>query len=352
MTVGARHLAEALRSCPHTVREALNGCLERLFDSTARTVADSLPVPAVRDLPLAVYLADMMEQHQPGALLEYLRWVHTSCTGAEPDGERILETLICMSNVLRGAFPEQIEGVEEFQKAVAALVGRRREGAEEGGEEDDPLEPQAREYLEALLDTDRDRAWQIVEGALGRGFSIKDVYLGIFQRTQYEIGRLWQRNLLSVAQEHYCTARTQLIMTRLYPRIFSEHKRDRRLLAACAAGELHELGVRMVADFFEMEGWDTVYLGAGGSAQALLQAVETRRPHVVGLSATMPAHVRHVADLVEGIRRRFGDAPRILVGGRQFKIRPTLWRDVGADGFAPDAQTAVLMAETLVAGVP
>ena len=69
-------------------------------------------------------------------------------------------------------------------------------------------------------------------------------------------------NLLSVAQEHYCTAATQLVMSQLYPRIFSTERRGRTLVAARVADDLHEIGLRMVADFFEMEGWDTFYVGA------------------------------------------------------------------------------------------
>ena len=63
-----------------------------------------------------------------------------------------------------------------------------------------------------------------------------------------------------MAQEHYCTAATQLIMSQLYPYIFTTGKNGRVLVGTCVSGDLHEIGVRMVSDFFEMEGWDTFYL--------------------------------------------------------------------------------------------
>ena len=74
--------------------------------------------------------------------------------------------------------------------------------------------------------------------------------------------RYWQMNRLTVAQEHYCTAATQMIMSQLYPYIFEGERNGRVLVATCVAENLHEIGVRMVTDFFEMDGWDTFYLGA------------------------------------------------------------------------------------------
>ena len=79
--------------------------------------------------------------------------------------------------------------------------------------------------------------------ARGSSFRFKDPDVDL-----REVGRLWQMNRLSVAQEHYVTAATQLIMSQLYPLVFRTARRDRRIVAACVGGELHELGVRMVAD--------------------------------------------------------------------------------------------------------
>jgi methylmalonyl-CoA mutase cobalamin-binding domain/chain len=156
-------------------------------------------------------------------------------------------------------------------------------------------------------------------------------------------------NQISVAQEHYCTAATQLTMSQLYPRLFSTDRIGRRLVAACVGDELHELGVRMVADFFEMEGWDTYYVGANTPAESILQTVMERRADILGVSATMTFHLRDVAALIVRVRGAPGgrDAA-ILVGGYPFNVAPDLWRQVGADGHARNAQEAVGLATRLL----
>src|ERR687884_855481 len=107
---------------------------------------------------------------------------------------------------------------------------------------------------------------------------------------------------MSGAQGHFCTAATQLLMAQFYPAILTMAKVGPRFVAACVAGELHELGMRMVADVLELEGWETHYLGANTPAESVVHMVVDRQAHVVGISATMPFHVRAVAALVAAVR--------------------------------------------------
>jgi MerR family transcriptional regulator, light-induced transcriptional regulator len=207
----------------------------------------------------------------------------------------------------------------------------------------------ARKYLDLLLSGERRAAGELIHAAVRDGVSVHDIYLYVFQRSQHEIGRLWQMNEITVAEEHYCTAATQLIMSQLYPMIFATPRIGRRLVAACVAGDLHEIGVRMVADFFEMAGWDTYYLGANVPLDGIIDSVAERRADVLAISATMSYHVSAVADVIRAVRQHSGrGAVRILVGGYPFRVDPELWRSVGSDGFAVGASEAVTVANRLL----
>jgi methylmalonyl-CoA mutase cobalamin-binding domain/chain len=214
---------------------------------------------------------------------------------------------------------------------------------------DQPLATLARQYLDALLNADRRTAGQMVLDAVDRGTSVRDIYLHIFQRSQYEIGRLWQCNQISVAQEHLCTAATQFIMSQLYPLIFSTERKNLRVVAACIGGDLHEIGIRMVADFFDMDGWDSFYLGADVPSDSILQTVIDRQAHVLAVSTTLLTHISAVTDLITSARSNpaCGDLI-ILVGGHPFNVAPDLWREVGADGYAADAVRTIDLANQLL----
>jgi len=207
----------------------------------------------------------------------------------------------------------------------------------------------AQRYLQTLLEGNRHTASRLILDAVQAGTSVKDLYLHVFQPSQYEIGRLWQINKITVAHEHYCTAATQMIMSQLYELIFSVEKSERWLVATSVSGELHEIGARMVADFFEMEGWNTLFLGANTPTPSIVQAVIEHKAEVLGISATMSFHISRVRELISAIRA--SDECRdvkILVGGYPFNIAKDLWKQVGADGYGRDAVHAISMANNLM----
>lgn len=255
-----------------------------------------------------------------------------------------------------------VDGLVEPQhlpggRVSAARRQRKELNVDEKRTEDDshwlqgnPLADLAQDYLDALLRAERRQASQLVLEAVEQGVGVKDIYLHVFQPSQREIGRLWQVNRVTVAQEHYCTAATQLVMSQLYSHIFGVERVHRRMVATCVGGELHELGVRMVSDFFEMEGWDTYYLGANTPTKSVLKTIESREADILGISATITFHISAVMELVEAVRQsEAGRSVKILVGGRPFNVAPDMWRTVGADAFAHDAQQAVEVAGRLVA---
>jgi MerR family transcriptional regulator, light-induced transcriptional regulator len=204
-------------------------------------------------------------------------------------------------------------------------------------------------YLEALLQGDRGRASDLVFGEVDKGTSVKDIYLHVFQASQHRIGELWQDNRISVAQEHFCTAATQVIMSQLYPLFLSGREKDYRMVATCVGGELHELGVRMVADFFEMEGWDTYFLGANTPEKSIIESIESFEADLLAVSVSMTFNVGLAKELIRAVRNSSGAGDvKILVGGRPFNVAPELWKTVDADGYAPDAAEAIRTAESLV----
>lgn len=209
----------------------------------------------------------------------------------------------------------------------------------------------AEKYIKALLSNDRYSASRLILDAVEAGTPIKGIYKEVFQESQYEIGRLWQNNRISVAQEHYCTAATQLIMSQLYPYIFTGDKNGRKMVAACVGGELHEIGVRMLADFFEMEGWDTYFLGANTPAEGIIQTIRDNNADILAVSASMTFNISAVKDLIAKVRKADGiEYVKIIVGGRPFNVAPDLWKSVGADTYAPDAETALSAASEVLKG--
>jgi MerR family transcriptional regulator, light-induced transcriptional regulator len=213
-----------------------------------------------------------------------------------------------------------------------------------------PLAEAAMRFLDELLAGRRPAAVQLILELAEAGERIEDLYLHVFEPVLRETGRRWQHNRISVAQEHYITAATQLAMSQLYPVIFRTPRVGRTLVAACVGGELHEVGLRMVADLFELAGWDSHYLGADAPSQAVAELASARSADLVAISATLPSHRDEVARMVAVLRGT--SATPVLVGGRLFQHQPDLWRTIGANAYATTAAEAVEVGTKLVDGIP
>lgn len=192
-------------------------------------------------------------------------------------------------------------------------------------------------YLDALVRPDPRGARAVIESMVGAGQPVRAIYMDILQPALVEVGRRWEQARITVAHEHLATATTKVIMARLAPLVTAPPPIGRRIVLACSPGELHGVGLRMVADFLEGDGWDVLELGADTPADDLLAIVEEERPDAVGLSTALEAHL---PDAAATVRRLSALDPRpfLLVGGAAYAGDGAAAARIGADMFAADAE--------------
>lgn len=293
------------------------------------------------------YLANAMDVRAPALFTSYVSWAKVMlgkrgipcadlATHLELAGVIVAENLAGEPGATAVSY--LTSAVQRLRSLPTELPTHLPEGA--------PHVELARAYLRALLGGERHLASQIILDAVSSGVPVREIYLHVFQPTQYEVGRRWLLNEVTIGQEHYCTAATQLIISQLYPHIFASEKGTGTLVAASVSGDLHELGVRMVTDFFEMDGWDTYYLGASTPPRDVVDTIVTRGADVLAISVTISFHLVAVKELIEMVRGRPECAHvKIMVGGYPFIVDPELWSRLGADGSALNAQDAIALAK-------
>ncbi len=295
------------------------------------------------------YLAEALAVARPALFSDYIAWAAPMLASYNVPLSVFQVTLETMRDVLLAESTGEARAVlDDYLAAGIAALVQAGEPLTSFVQLEAPYGTLAQQYLTALLAADRRQAIALVMDAVNSGVPVRDVYLHVFQPVQYELGRLWQLNQIGVAQEHYGTAVTQMAISLLYPRIFATERCGHRLVATCIGGELHEIGVRMVADFFEMAGWDTFYLGANTPLDSIIQTVSSRQAEILAVSATMTLHVSRLAELIAALRRSAVADVKILVGGYPFNRVPDLWQQIGADGYAVNAEAAIACAEALL----
>ncbi len=161
------------------------------------------------------------------------------------------------------------------------------------------------------------------------------------------IGDLWQKGQITVAKEHYITNVFFSVISGLKVKLFDESTdslavdEGRRVICLSLASEPHTLGLRMIADYFELLGFKTYYLGSNVPTSALIHMIEEVKPEILAVSATMDYHIDTLTNLIHVIKNeeRFQSSRdeklTFIVGGQGFKDKKEA-KEAGADLFAFD----------------
>ena len=174
----------------------------------------------------------------------------------------------------------------------------------------------SRGYGDALRAADGAAAERIVFECLQKGMGVEALYGRVIAPAMWRIGCLWEEGAITVADEHLATALTHRVMASVYGSSFGRAaSRPGRILLAAVAGQRHTLGLRMAADVLELGGYEVNYLGGDVPLDALLSAVESRGPDLVGLSSTLASDVSSLEAAVSQLGDAFPDTP-ILLGGQ------------------------------------
>jgi corrinoid protein of di/trimethylamine methyltransferase len=127
----------------------------------------------------------------------------------------------------------------------------------------------------------------------------------------------------------------------------AEMKTLGKVMLGTVAGDIHSIGKDIVATLLEAEGFEVTNVGEDIASDVFVDKVKEYKPDILGLSslltATMPAQKEVIEKLVEaGLKEKV----KVIIGGA-----PTTneWaNEIGADGWAGDAVSAVELVKNLV----
>ncbi len=186
----------------------------------------------------------------------------------------------------------------------------------------------ATRFLDAQLAGDRREALRLaLEEGLARGAKPEDIHMFVVGASQREIGRLWQENRITVAEEHQATAISQVVLAHVFPHFARSPRLGRSVLVACVEGELHDMAARIASDILDAAGFDVRFLGASVPTDELLKMLRAKPVDALALSVTMTFHLSMVRQAVAAVRAACGPGLPILVGGEAVVATPPLSPD-------------------------
>lgn len=282
-------------------------------------------------------------------MVDYVRWLEHMLTRRGVPKERLRTTLDGLADYFETCMQGADAGVvaAAIRVAKAGLLAPAEPASQVPAGPNEPW-PDSLDFSSALLAGDRPRAQALVNRHLAQGRTLPQVELHLMQPALYDVGQRWEDNQVTVAQEHLATAICESVMTQAFMQVDLPASNGRKVLLACVAGNKHAVGLQMVADAFQLAGWEVQFLGADVPTADLVEHVVETRPEVLGLSISFVQQFRVVQQIMAGLKARLAGArPRVLLGGSAINQFERLAAVLGADACTTDAAAAVQVASLL-----
>ena len=340
-------IARAIRACRAAVAEEVTTAFLARHPDWELKYGDRAREFGIKD---AVYhqdfLAAAIECGEVEAFVDYCEWAARMLLARDIKPRFLSENLTQIGGQLNARLPAPAADI------AASYLRRGVESCLQGGgkSEAEPigkLEQLAGVYANAALGGHRQAALNLLLEAVRQGHPVSDLYSEVLQAAMRRIGVLWERNEITVAQEHMATAITQFVLAQLYPLIEPPAQLRGRIVVTGVEGEFHQIGANMVADMLEANGWDVRFLGTDTPVGAVVAAVEEHQADVLGVSATLLFNIPNVVRLIDAVRARFRGKVQVLVGGSAFRLAPSLYEEIGANACALDLKSAIAAANGL-----
>lgn len=172
-------------------------------------------------------------------------------------------------------------------------------------------------------------AQEIVRRYLADGVPAHGIVSDLLLAAMSEIGARWERDELTIYQEHLATEIVVRLLAGLPAMIPTVPSIGRKALVSCAPEDHIQLAPMALTVYLELRGWQAVSLGQGLPADQIAAAVEALRPDAVFLSLAMVARLSGALETLERVSR-LTPRPVVILGGRGAQLARGKLESAGA----------------------
>ena len=209
------------------------------------------------------------------------------------------------------------------------------------------MESPLKEIYQGVLDGDMGAVQTSVQAAVDGGMPAGDILQQGLIAAMGEVGQLFEAGEYFVPEMLIAARAMKAGLAILQPLLVDSGVEPvGRVAIGTVKGDLHDLGKNLVAMMLEGAGFEIVDLGTDVAPDQFLAAVK-EGVDLVGLSALLTTTMPSMATTIQALDAAgLRDRVKVMIGGAP--VTAEYARQIGADGFAPDASQAVTLAKSLV----
>lgn len=209
---------------------------------------------------------------------------------------------------------------------------------------DENLKP----IFEGILDGDQRKVAAAVQAALNQGCDPESILKDAMVMTMDEVGRLFEEGEYFVPEMLVAARAMQSGLALLKPHLTQANiASSGKVIAGTVKGDLHDIGKNLVCMMLEGAAFEIVDLGSDVSPEKFVQAIQESGAQIVAMSALLTTTMPNMKVTLEALEAAgIRDKVKVIIGGAP--VTDAYAREIGADGYAPDASKAVALAKSLL----
>ena len=202
---------------------------------------------------------------------------------------------------------------------------------------------------EALQRGKADKVSELVKQALNEGVTPKNILEESLIHGMSIIGKKFKKNEVYVPEVLIAARAMHAGMNILQPKLTETGvKKIGTVAIGTVRGDLHDIGKNLVEMMLEGAGFEVIDLGIDVSVDKFVESITKYQPNILGMSALLTTTMIQMQEVIKAISDAgLRDKVKIIIGGAP--ITQNYADQIGADGYSPDAASAVDKAKTFIA---
>jgi len=201
---------------------------------------------------------------------------------------------------------------------------------------------------ENVINGKADEAKELTQKALDEGQDVEKILNSALIAGMDVVGEKFKKNEFYVPEMLIAARAMKTGMEVLRPVLADKDiKGSGKVVLGTAQGDLHDIGKNLVSMMLEGAGFEIINLGTDVSSEKFVEAVKKNNAQLVGVSALLTTTMIHMKDIVKAMEEAgLREKVKIMIGGAP--ITQSYADEIGADGYAPDAASAVDKAKEIL----
>ena len=200
----------------------------------------------------------------------------------------------------------------------------------------------------SIINMDEDKTKELTQKAIGESLAAEKILNEGLIPAMEVVGKEYEEGKKFIPEMLLAAEAMKGALELLRPLLAkSEVKEAGKVIMGTVEGDVHDIGQKLVVIMLEGAGFKVSSLGTDVMAEEFVTAVKEESPDIIGMSALLTTTMPHMKDVIDAlIKNGLRDKVKVMVGGATLNQR--FADEYGADGYAPNAPSAVTLAKSLI----